>query len=436
MNKSFSLFLMSVILCLICSCYDTENNYGDHLVDSVFRNVTTDTSTVLVSTMRIDSLETSGQSILLLGEYTHALWGTTLAQSYIAYECPSYGTDAESTVALDSLVLTLSHSGYFLGDTTKALRFNVHLLTEKVVLHDNGYLYNKDKFSYDPEPIGSYEYKPEPGDTSRFEIRLSDTLGEDLLTRFHARDPFVTETDWFEDYFRGITLIPETGSNHSIIAYAVRDTFATLTLRYHEMDAFETAHELMFTPKTSTQFNHLEQDYSQTPLDPSQTVIPSEDMENKGLLMAGIGWYTTLEFPHLNEILQMGERVDIQQAILQVYPDFDTYGGYNLLPDSTYLYIADENNVVTDAVKDYLGEEVQSGTLVEDELFWENTCYYFDVTSFMQDELGTLGQNKHKLQLVFDATDYTSTVKNLTIYDQKGKKPIVLQLTYSIYETY
>jgi len=386
--------------------------------------------------MRIDSLETSGQSRILVGEYTHSLWGKTSAQSYIPYDCPSYNTDAEAVVALDSLVLTLSHHGHFWGDTTEYIRFNIHLLTEKVTLHDNGYLYNKDYFSYDPEPIGSYQYKPEPGDTSRFEIRLSDTLGEDLLTRFHARDPFVTESDWFEDYFRGITIIPEMGQNKSIVAYSVKDTFATLTLRYHEIDAFETEHELMFTPKTSTQFNHLEQDYSDTLLDPSISEAPSEKLYNKGLLMAGIGWYTTLEFPHLNEILQLGERVDIQSATLKVYPDFDTYGGYNILPDSIYLYIADENNVVTDAVKDYLGEEVQSGTLVKDDLFWENTCYYFDVTSFMQDEIGSSGQYKHKLQLVFDENDYTSTIKNLTIYDQQGKKPIVLQLTYSIYETY
>ena len=92
--------------------------------------------------------------------------------------------------------------------------------------------------------------------------------------------------------------------------------------------------------------------------------------------------------------------------------------------------------MVTDAVTDYLGEEVQSGTLVKDDTSDEHTYYYFDITSFMQQELGTFGMYKHNLQLVFDEDTYTKTFRNLTFSDQQGRSPIVLQLIYKVYESY
>lgn len=100
------------------------------------------------------------------------------------------------------------------------------------------------------------------------------------------------------------------------------------------------------------------------------------------------------------------------------------------------MYIADENNVVTDAVKDYLGDEEQSGKLIKDDLFFGNTYYYFDVSQFMQKELGASGKNKHNLQLVFNSDDYTKTLKNMTFSDSNGQFPITLQLNYKIYESY
>ena len=91
---------------------------------------------------------------------------------------------------------------------------------------------------------------------------------------------------------------------------------------------------------------------------------------------------------------------------------------------------------MTDAVTDYLGTELQGGTLVKDDSFVENTYYYFDISTFLQEELGAFGKYKHNLQLVFKEDTYTQTFRNLTFSDQEGKSPIVLQLTYKIYESY
>lgn len=109
MNKILFLFWICLSGCLLSSCYDESNKYGNGLVDSVFRNISTDTSTVVITSVLIDSLETSGTGVALIGEYTHSLWGTMKSMGYIPYTRPTYSTDISKTVVLDSLFLSLSY---------------------------------------------------------------------------------------------------------------------------------------------------------------------------------------------------------------------------------------------------------------------------------------------------------------------------------------
>ncbi|KKB58793.1 DUF4270 family protein [Parabacteroides gordonii] len=438
MNKILFLFWICLSGCLLSSCYDESNKYGNGLVDSVFRNISTDTSTVVITSVLIDSLETSGTGVALIGEYTHSLWGTMKSTGYIPYTRPTYSTDISKTVVLDSLILSLSYGSYCLGDTLQYQQFSVYQLTEKVLLNDNGYLYNTSSFTYDPTPIGSCRFKPRPLAGNRLEIRLPDELGQNLLTRFHERDEAVS-SERFENYFKGVVIVPDNPDSHSILSFQLADTMSTMVLHYHIIGEESNEQELVFAPNTSTHFSHIDHDRSGTLMEPypaKDVEIPSKALDNRGVLFGGLGWFTRLEFPHLNNIMKLGERVVIESAMLKLYPELGTYSDINALPDSIYLYIADENNVVTDAVKDYLGSEVQGGTLVKDNVYNENTYYYFDVTDFMQQELGTIGINKHNLQLVLNEDSYTQTFKNMTFGDRQSKSPIVLQLIYKIYESY
>ncbi|MPM01989.1 hypothetical protein SDC9_48232 [bioreactor metagenome] len=437
MRTFFTFAILMLLFASLPSCYDEGATFGENLVDSSFRNVTADTSSVTVTNVRIDSLETSGTETILVGEYSHTLWGTVASMSYIPYSRPSYSTDIEETVKLDSLVLKLYYNGYYLGDTTQWQTLSVYPLNEKVVLNDNDYLYSHSSFSYGKNALGKKTFKPHPGRGEPVEIRLSDQLGQELLTRFHNRDESVSD-DMFEEYFKGIALVAESGSKN-LLGFSVGDTLSALTLYYHVDDELRSPQSMVISPNTSTQFNHFNHNRSGSLLpDPAspKEEITSAQVGDRGLLAGGLGWYTRLEFPYLNNILQQGVQVEIQNAMLRIYPEIGTYSEFNALPDSIYLYIADENNVVTEAVTDYLGTQVQGGVLVKDETFRENTYYYFDVTSFMQKELGTFGMNKHNLQLVLPSSHYTSSFKNLTFSSQKGKNPLKLQLTYTIYESY
>lgn len=438
MNKNLIPFWLLLLCSTLFSCYDENNSYGDNLVDSAFRNVMVDSCTVTVASSIIDSLETTGQGLALVGQYTHSLWGTVSASAYLPYSSPTYTTEADEVVRLDSLVLALSYGGYSIGDTTQPMRLTVHRLLEKVILNENDYLYNNSSFAYDPEPIATCTFKPKPGDSERLEIRLPDELGEDMLTRLHNRDDGVSG-DRFEDYFKGLVVVPDLDVCRNIVSFSVGDTASALILRYSIEDAIAQEAECVIYPNTETQFYHVDHDRTGTAMEslPLKNLeVASSELDNRGVLFGGIGWYSNLGFPHLNDILQQGERISIESAYLKIYPEPGSWSEFNPLPDSLFLYIIDENNVVTDAVTDYLGTEVQSGTLVKDDSFLENTYYYFDVSTFMQEELGASGKYKHSLQLVFGEDDYTQTFRNLTFSDQEGRSPIVLQLTYKIYESY
>lgn len=437
-----NLFLLWIYLAaagsLLQSCYDESNTYGNGLTDSSFRNISIDSSTVTVTALLIDSLETSGKGLVMLGEYKHPVWGQVSASGYIPYNRPSYGIDIDSKVVLDSLMLVFCYTGYSIGDTLQPMSFDVHKLTDKIRLGDNGYLYNTSSFRYEATPLASHSFRPRPNSSEKVEVRLPDEMGEDFLSRFHSRDNQVSE-ELFEDYFKGLVVIPEGVGNESLVSLQVADSSAMLVLHFHILDEQENEQTLTFTPNTSTQFNHYEHDRSGTAMEPypaGQKEISSSSLDNRGVLFGGLGWYSRLEFPFLNNILMQGEKVTIESAMLKIYPEPGTFDGTNALPDSIFLYIADENNVITDAVTDYLGEEVQSGTLVRDDTHDENTYYYFDVTDFMQQELGAFGMYKHNLQLMFGEESYTKTFRNLTFSDQQGRAPIVLQIIYKVYESY
>ena len=438
MNKKWISGWLLVGQLLLFACYDETNTYGDNLVESAFRNVMVDTCTVTVTSTVIDSLETTGQGLALVGCYTHPSWGTVSASAYLPYATPSYNTDADETVYLDSLVLSLDYQGYSIGDTTQPMRLTVHRLQERIFLNDNGYLYNNSSFAYDPEPIASCTFLPRPGEGRKVEIRLPDELGEDLLERLHRRDDTM-EDERFEQYFNGLVVVPDPTVCRSALAFSVGDSASALILHYRIEDAYAEESECVISPNTDKQFYHVDHDRSGTEMDGLPTKkfeVASADLGNRGVLFGGIGWYSRLQFPHLNNILELGERVSIESAYLRIYPEVGSWSADNPLPDSLYLYIVDENNVVTDAVMDYLGEEVQSGTLYEDDTYRENTYYSFDVSEFMQEELGASGQYKHGLQLVFNDDTYTQTFRNMTFNDQQSDYPIVLQLIFKVYESY
>ena len=87
-------------------------------------------------------------------------------------------------------------------------------------------------------------------------------------------------------------------------------------------------------------------------------------------------------------------------------------------------------------ITDLTGSSVQSGNLVVDEMSYEETYYSFDITSFLQTNLGTTGYNRQKLQLILPDNLFFTTLQGVIFGDgdnttnRETTKLIILYKTY------
>ena len=90
-----------------------------------------DTMTVALSTINFDSLVTSANSRILVGNYEDPVFGKVNAESYMEFGSSNYKigdseSDTETTsYVYDSIALILKYDKYVYGDTTRVQTFKV-----------------------------------------------------------------------------------------------------------------------------------------------------------------------------------------------------------------------------------------------------------------------------------------------------------------------
>ena len=133
-----NIVFLLLFLTLFTSC-QTDNLDGDFVVGSDYLSVNNkvlliDTLTVNVSTINFDSLVTSNQSRILIGNYTDPILGKVKSESYFELTPLTYNLGSSSDTetinyAFDSIAMILKYDRYYYGDTTKVQTINIHQLT-------------------------------------------------------------------------------------------------------------------------------------------------------------------------------------------------------------------------------------------------------------------------------------------------------------------
>lgn len=223
-------------------------------------------------------------------------------------------------------------------------------------------------------------------------------------------------------FFKGIAFIPDENGT-CINGFQVNDSSFCLTLYYHELKEKPTEQTLVFKASSSLNYTKVEHDRTGTPIESLRAGTDynlfSSESDHQVYLQGLTGMYINLEFPHLNNLNQKGRLVSIESAVLKLYPIKGTYNGKYPLPKSLTLYTADQNNSTQSVITDLSGNSVQTGNLVEDNVYYEDTHYSFDITSFIQNNLGTAGQSREKLQLFLSDNDFYNTVQGVIFGDSK-----------------
>ena len=280
-------------------------------------------------------------------------------------------------------------------------------------------------------PIGSKTVLIYPNITDTISIRLSDALGEQLLSLLQNNSDEVSSADIFQYYFNGFCIIP-TKAKAGI--FGCKDS-VQMRLHYKETSGIiavsKTANFVLYN--SSKQFNHIDVNRAGTAiadLNAQNRSLVSTLTNNAGYMQATTGCLVKIRAPSIRTILQTPDYLKIERAILIIKPVAGTYRGYYTLPDSLRLTATDKNNDIgTDVL--YSNGSVQYGAFNRDYLYEENTSYTYDITNYLISQISIAADNENGLLLRPAADAINTSLERVIIGDAQNKTShIQLQIYY------
>ncbi len=415
-------------------CEKTPIQFGQAYVDNTFSNIVlVDTLSTQLTTVYTDSVPTSGSGVALVGNYDDDAFGKVTAKSFFEV-VPPVISDLATNAVFDSLQLILVPSKSYYGDTSFSTQLSVYQLQNQIVfpLYQTSF-YNNTDFAVDPVPLGNINQQLYPNTTDSVFIRLSNAKGNELFDLYKSKDYSLQSTTNFLAYFKGLQLASTSGNMHAV--YGFRDS-VIMRLYYHETDVFTTNKHLDFTyyNNDNTQFNQVKSDRTGIPLaafNSTNKEIISTSTNNSIYLQYLTGFLPKIKFPTLRNLLLRPDYVKILKADLFIKPVKNTYNSVTPLPPQLLAVTTDQTNTFGTILTDNATGAYQTGNLVVDQLYNENTMYDYDVTSYLQQQIQISYANQNGLLLVPPSATWISTLNRAVFGDQKNAQGAVqLKLYY------
>jgi hypothetical protein len=429
-------FLLLISAILLPACTSDGFFIGKEYLNSNIRTVIIDTCTIKMTTVPVDSIVTSGLNTIMFGRYTDTTIGKIVSTSYLSFSLPGAVSLPVSEVVFDSLEMVIALNGNWLGDTTKTHTFNIYRLTEVTELPDDGDFYSTWSLPFLNTALTSFSLRPEPNVPEAVSVRLPDNIGANLLQKMMDADEEVLGTEArFLEYFKGFA-ITAGDDNNAILGVHLNDTSTVLRIHYHYSVTERVEGYFEITANADRCFYGITTDRSGTPFDRlNSTELTSSESHNEVLVQALTASYVRIEFPYLNNLLELGDYGTVISAELYVYPVKGTYSAAVPLPSELSIYVSTENDVSTGAITTYSGDELQTGNLSVDNLLDIDTYYSYDITGFMQEQLGVFGINRRVLTLIIPQTDLAATINTLVAGDKNhARNGTKLLISYLIYD--
>ena len=439
-NKLHAVYLLifgGFLSLAVISC--SEENYNDSefvasesFTDSNIRLLFIDTLTVSTSTMKFDSIATSESTRILTGKYIDSVFGTVTTSSYMRFLPTTYTIDTEAE--FDSIVMVLGYDSYYYNDTLQRNRLHLKNINENLKPSNDDYFYNTSSISYDENDLGFLEYYPRPLSGDSLTVKLLDDYGNDLFSRLQEKT--IVNSDEFQDYFKGIALIPEETDNGSIIGFSKSSEKTYLRLYFSTATSDESVQEYIDVQINATSFpipffNRITADGAITPLQTltdRKTNLESSDSYNRSYIQSGVGIAMRIQFPHIGTLYDIPGNGTILDGILKVKPTPQSYDDLLKLRDTLAVYIVDQNNDLI--------EQLSSGSYAilnrSNQEF--NDIYYEIPLAYYLEELQLKSRDIDDA-LILLPVDYNSTVDRFILNaNGNDENETILELTYGIYD--
>jgi hypothetical protein len=409
-----------------------------------------DTFTVSASTVLIDSLPTSGTSVILVGNNSDTEFGQVQAASFFHLGIPT-GTTPDKNAVFDSVVVDLHYSGYHNGDTTQLSTIKVHQLTSILKLQDNikysdpdeqsllissSALYNKSTVPYNSTALGTKSFRPKPNSKDSVTIKLDNTFGSDLFTLLKNGDQKITDQEKFTNYVKGLAVIPTTTGN-SIVGYNTSNATMRLYYSTYSTDGIKASNQVKFLLADSAlQFNKITSDRSSSSLKnltATQTILTSAETATHCFVQGGIGLVTKIQFPGILTFLQ-DKKYIINKASLVVRPIKNTNTAF-AFPENLILYVGNDKNKPQSILAKSYDDGDQTIALQTNYDNIGSSVYVFNLTEYLSGLKSLTDITNTSLLLSLPTTKLLNSVDRLVIGGTgTSGQEISLQITYTKYD--
>ena len=325
MERSFRVIAGFLFLASVFSCNFSkieEFKLGKDFVASTSGVVMIDTMRIVASSVHYDSIVTSKLGRLLVGGNQNSFTGTVTCSPYFQIHSTSLTSTLPSNLVYDSLVVKFNYDGYYVGDTTKAIKFSIKQFAPKLGYNSNGSLYNISPFKLDATgflyntssfimtdgSLGEVQIVPRPHSDKDFYFRLSDNFGKSLYDKILAKNDSMQNLLYFQVFLPGIALVSAENQNQS--AVGISQSSVALRVYYHELvtPAPVTAKSFFNFPvdASGVWYNQILYNsegsflgnisHNSNPL-MTNTELSSTNTYNQTMIQGGSGVYTKIRIP-------------------------------------------------------------------------------------------------------------------------------------------
>jgi hypothetical protein len=436
------LFLMFSGL-FIVSC-DSDTDAGEFVVGADYlavknKVISIDTVTIDVSTIKLDSLVTSNESRILVGNYDDPLFGRVKADSYFqvstsTFNLYSQNSDTDATgYVFDSIAMILKYDDYYYADTTKVQTLNIHRVLKKFKPNaEDDSFYNNSTLNYNSTSLGTITYRPKPIGKDSINIKLNNDFGLELFNKLKNNE--ISSSEEFTDYLKGFVITSSSNNSTSIIGFNLS---SFLRLYYSkEKSAAEDYYRMDFAiSNASKQFNAISSDRAGTliqDLPLSKMNLSSSYTGNNGFIQSGTGIVCRVDFPNIKQLKYLSEKGGIVDAKLLLKPAKNSYSEMFPLPEKLSVFVVDNLNRIKSTLTNSSGVSLAAVLNNKNDEFDENVGYELSLGSFLQKEM--LKESDSKNGLLITLPVLSKIVDRLVLGDQTNKESkMKLQIYYITY---
>lgn len=435
--------IISMVIVVFSSCSSDELNsdklkrypVGSDFIENDIQVRVIDTFSIKTGTFKLDSLVTSGKNRILLGSVIDNDFGHLTAQSYFEVRNSEFSIDTDAVY--DSIGFVLNYDHYHYGDTTQIQTYKIHRLLETVKPNEGDDFYSTSKLDYDTEPLGEIVFTPRPNrDTDSLYIPMNDEIGKDIFNKILDND--INNSDDFTQFFKGLTIVPNTSSNSHILGFntsKVTNTEKNSSMRLFytvdDGDSEDNSYYIDFAISSlSKQFNAIKTDLIGTAIggfEDGETIISSNDTSNLIFSQAGTGISSRIEIPTIKKLNEISDIGTALSAELTFNPLKGSYTNNKPLKDSLAVYVIDNKNRILNQLASTNGDASYAVLNQNDDEFDSQTFYSIDLSGYVEEILNSSYDLNYALMIQF--IGYDKTVNSLVI-DNNEMKLTVNYLNY------